>query len=310
VQDAVQYTLSIAEERTSEDSKPKTVAGRIRGSGGAASTVERGEQRFALFAQTGRLAEGRFVFVVFHRIQYPPPGFIRRHTLFIAVRPLPAAGQFRGDHRRRNFEYPDGRIPQLVTKREAEGVDGRLRCAIDGDKSQGGERQTRRNINDGGGLPAPQMGNAQRAKMYGGQKIDGDFFIRGGDVVRALAEVDCTLDPGVIDQDIEIAELGCDPPHQRPARCGLRDIADADNQSGVAFLCRQKTLPAAAADDDRILPPKQAFGQCQPNSRSAAGYQNRVTVGFHLSPSPGKPFNGLPFSGFAGLAGSGSVYIF
>jgi hypothetical protein len=106
------------------------------------------------------------------------------------------------------------------------------------------------------------------------------LFIRVGKITGAPSKINRALDASVVDQDVEMVELRCDPLHQRAPRSGPRYVADTDVELVNALLCREKALPTAAANDDLVVLNK-SLSQREADSCSPARNEDRVASCSH-----------------------------
>ena len=105
---------------------------------------------------------------------------------------------------------------------DAPGVNGCLRRTVHGYGGKGRERQARGDIHDGGLLLPPEMWKQLRGQ------IRDDLVIGLTKILRPFQEVDLSLNSRVVDQDIELFELGQQPVHQGAAGARLGNVADAE----------------------------------------------------------------------------------
>ena len=115
------------------------------------------------------------------------------------------------------------------------------------------------------------MGDQQSAQVDGGNEIGRNFCIDRGKITGAFAEVNCSLDAGIVDEDIEVAELGDASLGQCATRSWPCNVTDANSQRRHMFLCDKKVLPSATADDNRVFLSDKLRGQSKTNSCGAAG---------------------------------------
>ena len=93
------------------------------------------------------------------------------------------------------MEDPDRRLQQLMAEREREGMQRRLRRAVDRRARDRRESQTGRDVHDRRALPLPQMRNEQRRQVHRRFEVDRDLLMRALPVVLFGQPGDAALDP-------------------------------------------------------------------------------------------------------------------
>ena len=173
--------------------------------------------------------------------------------------------QLGGDVGRDQFDHLDACSLELMPKRHRERVDGGLGRTVDGEAGQRDEGKSRRDVYERRTWMLSQVWQECRRHPDDAQKVGVDL-VEDSLFVEWLTrgEVVMLLDPGVVEDAIQVGELLSHFPCNVTDRAGVRHIKGEIPHPGVRLANRLQGGFPSAADDDPVAEFVERLGQAPP----------------------------------------------